>query len=88
MRAFGGVVSFEVDSDATARRVLDACRLCTIASSLGDVKSLIAQPAQMSHRYLSPTERKAAGITPGLIRLSVGLEDVEDIIADLAQAIR
>ena len=87
MRGFGGVVSFEVGSDAAARRVIDACRLCTIASSLGDVKTLIAQPAQMSHRYLTPTERQAAGITPGMIRLSLGLEDVEDIISDLEQAL-
>lgn len=87
MRAFGGIVSFEVESDAQARRVIDACRLCTIASSLGDVKTLISLPAQMSHRYLTPTERAAAGITPGLIRLSVGMEDVEDIISDLSQAL-
>jgi methionine-gamma-lyase len=87
MRGFGGVVSFEVDGDAQARRVIDACKLCTIASSLGDVKTLISQPAQMSHRFLSLQAREDAGITPGLIRISVGLENVADIIADLEQAL-
>ncbi|HEX2949334.1 MAG TPA: PLP-dependent aspartate aminotransferase family protein [Armatimonadota bacterium] len=86
MKGFGGVVSFEVDGDSTARQILDACQLCTIASSLGDVKTLISQPVQMSHRFLPIEARKEAGITPGLIRLSVGLEDVADIIADLDQA--
>lgn len=86
MRGFGGVVSFTVDTDFMARRVLNACHLFTIASSLGDVKSLISQPIHMSHRFLAPDARAEAGITPGLIRLSVGLEDVEDIIADLDQA--
>ncbi|HEY3377587.1 MAG TPA: PLP-dependent aspartate aminotransferase family protein [Armatimonadota bacterium] len=87
MCGFGGVVSFVVDGDTTARRMLDACRLWTIASSLGDVKSLIAQPIHLSHRFLPAPARVEAGITPGLIRLSVGLEDVPDLIADLEQAL-
>jgi len=87
MRGFGGVVSFEVADDATAQQVIDATRLCTIAASLGDVKTLIAQPARMSHRFMSPQAREEAGISDRLIRLSVGLEDVEDIIADLDSAL-
>ena len=87
MRGFGGMVSFEVEDDETARRVINAVRLIHIALSLGDTRSLISQPASMSHRGVSPQVRTAAGITPGLIRLSVGLEDVADLIADLAQAL-
>lgn len=87
MRGFGGVVAFDVGSDAAAARVLDATRLCTIALSLGDMRTLIMLPARMSHRNLSPHAREEAGIPPGLIRLSVGLEDVGDIIADLEQAL-
>lgn len=87
MRGFGGVLSFDVGTDARARRVVDAVQLCTIAASLGDVKTLISQPATLSHRFMPSAEREAAGITAGLIRLSVGLEDVEDILADLEGAL-
>jgi methionine-gamma-lyase len=87
MRGFGGVVSFEVANDATAQRMLNATRLCTIAASLGDVKTLIAQPTRMSHRFMPAHAREAAGLTPGLIRLSVGLETLDDILADLDQAL-
>jgi len=88
MRGFGGVVSFDVGSDAAAKQVVDAVRLALISLSLGDTKTLISMPARMSHRALPPQARAVAGITPGLIRLSVGLEDVDDIIADLDQALR
>lgn len=87
MRGFGGVVSFEVADEETARRVIDGVRLFSIAVSLGDVKSLITQPSSMTHRTMSPQARATAGITGGLIRLSVGLEDVADLIDDLEQAI-
>ncbi len=87
MRGFGGVVSFDIGSEARAEQCIDALRLCTIAASLGDVKTLVLQPARMSHRFMPPDARATAGITPGLIRLSVGLEDAEDIIADLEQAL-
>jgi methionine-gamma-lyase len=87
MRGFGGVVCCDMGDDATAQRVINATRLCTIASSLGDVATLIAQPVRMSHRFLSPQARRDAGIPAGLVRLSVGLEDVEDILADLEQAL-
>ncbi len=88
MRGFGGIVSFELGSDAAAKCLVDAVRLCVISFSLGDVKTLISLPARMSHRALPPHARAQAGITPGLVRLSVGLEDVEDILADLAQALK
>jgi O-succinylhomoserine sulfhydrylase len=67
--------------------VLDALRLVDISNNLGDAKSLVTHPATTTHRKLSPGARKAAGITDGVIRLSVGLEDVEDIIDDLGQAL-
>lgn len=87
MSGFGGVVSFDVGSDSDAQQIIDATRLCTIAASLGDVKTLIAQPVRISHRFMPLAMREEAGITPGMIRLSVGLEDVDDILADLAQAL-
>jgi cystathionine gamma-synthase len=85
MSGFGGVVSFRVRGDAS--RVIDACKLATLAPSLGAVETLIEQPALMSYFELTTTEREAIGITDDLIRLSVGLEDSADIIADLSQAL-
>ena len=88
MRGFGGVVSFRVHGDAEAvSRVVDACKLATIAPSLGATETLIEQPALMSFFDKTTEERLAIGIWDDLIRLSVGLEDAEDIIADLAQAL-
>jgi cystathionine gamma-synthase len=88
MRGFGGVVSFEVhgDLDATSR-VVDACTLPHIAASLGGVESLIEQPAIMSFYELSTEERLEIGIKDNLIRYAVGIEDADDLIADLAQAL-
>lgn len=88
MRGFGGVVSFEVDGDLdAASRVVDACQLPYIAVSLGGVESLIEQPAVMSFYELTTEERLAIGIRDNLIRYAVGIEDAEDLIADLAQAL-
>jgi cystathionine gamma-synthase len=88
MRGFGGVVSFEVRGDLdAASRVVDACRLPYIAVSLGGVESLIEQPALMSFYELTTEERLQIGIKDNLIRYSVGIEDAEDLIADLAQAL-
>jgi cystathionine gamma-synthase len=88
MRGYGGVVSFEVRGDlAAASRVVDACRIPYIASSLGGVESLIEQPAIMSFYELTTEERLAIGIKDSLIRYSVGVEDADDLIADLAQAL-
>jgi cystathionine gamma-synthase len=87
MDGFGGVVSFEVDGDLeSASRLVDAVRLPLIASSLGSVETLIEQPALMSYFEMSTEERLAVGIKDNLIRISVGIEEAEDLIADLAQA--
>ena len=88
MRGFGGVVSFLVKGGLDeASRVVDACRLATLAPSLGGVETLIEHPALMSYYELTSEERAAIGIRDNLIRLSVGVEDVEDLIADLSQAL-
>ncbi len=88
MRGYGGVVSFEVRGDlAAGSRVVDAVRIPHIAISLGGVESLIEQPAIMSFYELTTEERLAIGIKDSLIRYSVGIEDAEDLIADLAQAL-
>lgn len=88
MKGFGGVVSFEIkgDLDATSR-VVDAVRIPQIAPSLGGVETLIEQPSLMSFFELTTEERLAVGIKDNLIRLSVGLEDPDDLIADLEQAL-
>lgn len=89
MSGFGGVVSFEVagDIDATSR-LIDACRIPLIAPSLGGVESLIEQPALMSFYELTTEERLQVGIKNNLVRYSVGVEDGDDLIADLEQALR
>jgi cystathionine gamma-synthase len=88
MRGFGGVVSFEVAGDLeTTSRVVDACRIPQIAPSLGGVESLIEQPALMSFYELTTEERLLVGIKDNLIRYSVGIEDTDDLIADLAAAL-
>jgi len=89
MKGFGGVVSFEVKGDEKATsRIVDACRIPQIAPSLGGVESLIEQPALMSFYELTTEERLSVGIKDNLIRYSVGIEDVEDLIADLANALK
>ena len=86
-RGFGGMVAFDTGSLEGARTVLEAVRLCTLAESLGGVETLISHPATMTHASVLPETRARIGITDGLVRISVGLEDVEDIIADLDQAL-
>jgi cystathionine gamma-lyase/cystathionine beta-lyase/cystathionine gamma-lyase/homocysteine desulfhydrase len=86
-RGFGGMVSFDVGSLDNARTVLEGVRLCTLAESLGAVETLISHPATMTHASVLPETRDRLGITDGLVRISVGLEDVDDIIADLDQAL-
>ncbi|HEY7165906.1 MAG TPA: aminotransferase class I/II-fold pyridoxal phosphate-dependent enzyme [Candidatus Binatia bacterium] len=89
MRGFGGVVSFEVAGDLEATsRVVDGCRIPQIAPSLGGVESLIEQPALMSFYELTTEERLMVGIKDNLIRYSVGVEDSDDLIADLAAALK
>ena len=88
MRGFGGVVSFDIRGDLdAAARVVDACAIPHLAVSLGGVESLIEQPAIMSFYELTTEERLEIGIKDNLIRYSVGIEDADDLIADLAQAL-
>ena len=87
MRGFGGMISFEVKGGKEAgMKFCNSLKLCTIAVSLGDAETLVEHPASMTHSTYGPDELKAAGISAGLIRLSVGLENVDDIIADFEQA--
>lgn len=89
MDGFGGVLSFEVKGGLDAgRRLMNAVRLCHVAVSLGDADTLIQHPASMTHAVVPAEARLAAGITDGLVRLSVGLEDPSDLIADLEQALQ
>ena len=87
MRRFGGMVSFEVADEATAFRTLERLRIFALAESLGAVESLAEHPARMTHASIPAEERKRSGVGDGLIRLSVGVEDVADLIADLEQAL-
>ena len=87
-RGFGGMVSFHVGSGANADLILSRIKYFTLAESLGAVESLISVPARMTHASI-PVERRAElGITEGLVRISVGIEDVEDLIEDLTQALK
>ena len=88
MTGFGGVVTFEVEGDlGSTSRVVDACRIPRIAPSLGGVESLIEQPALMSYFELSTEQRQAVGIRDTLIRYAVGIEDPDDLVADLVFAL-
>ncbi len=88
MHGFGGMLTIEVAGDgATASRVADGLRVFTLAPSLGGVESLVTQPCTTTHHGLSPGERARRGITDTMLRLSVGLEDPTDLIADLRQAL-
>ncbi len=84
---FGGMVSFETGSLDNAKKVLENVKLLTLAESLGGVESLISHPASMTHASVPFEKRQELGITDGLVRVSVGIEDVEDLIADLDQAL-
>jgi cystathionine beta-lyase/cystathionine gamma-synthase len=86
-KGFGGMVSFDVGSLEAARTVLESVKLCTLAESLGGVETLISHPETMTHASVLPETRMRLGITPGLVRISVGIEDTDDIIADLDQAL-
>ena len=87
MLGFGSMITFEAGSLEAARRFLGRVRLCSLAESLGGVETLISHPASMTHAALGAEARAAIGITDGMVRLSVGLEDVEDLEADLEQAL-
>jgi len=87
-KGFGGIVTFDVGALEKARTVLKALKVCALAESLGGVETLISHPGTMTHASVPPEMRARLGITEGLIRISVGVEDPEDIIADLDQALR
>lgn len=88
MDGFGGMLSFEAKGGyEVGRRMLEACEVCVLGVSLGSVETLISHPASMTHGPLSPEERQVAGIPEGLIRLSVGIEDIEDLERDLDRAL-
>src|SRR5947199_4503006 len=86
-KGFGSMVSFDVGTLEAARTVLESVKVCTLAESLGGVESLICHPATMTHASVAPEVRNRLGITDGLVRISVGIEDTDDIIADLNQAL-
>jgi cystathionine beta-lyase/cystathionine gamma-synthase len=88
MKNFGGMIAFDLGSLAAAKKFLSKVRLCALAESLGGVETLISHPASMTHASIPPEQRAKIGVTDGLVRISVGLEDVEDLMADLKQALR
>ncbi|MBI5217091.1 MAG: PLP-dependent transferase [Ignavibacteriae bacterium] len=87
MKNFGGMISFDLGSLEAAKRFLKRVRLCALAESLGGVETLISHPATMTHASIPYEQRQKIGVTDGLVRISVGLEDVDDIIADLKSAL-
>jgi cystathionine gamma-lyase len=86
-RVFGGMVSFELADEAASVRVLEALRVFTLAESLGAVESLAEHPGLMTHTSVPPEERRRIGLAGGLLRLSIGIEDTADLLADLDQAL-
>ncbi len=89
MSKFGGMIAFEVKGGfEEGKKLMDSVKLCTLAVSLGDCDTLIVHPASTTHSAYSPEDLKKTGITPNLIRLSVGIEDVHDIMEDLEQALK
>ncbi len=87
MSGFGSMITFETGSLGNAKKLLKRVRVCTLGESLGGVETLISHPATMTHAALGRAGRAAIGITDGMVRLSVGIENVEDIITDLEQAL-
>jgi cystathionine beta-lyase/cystathionine gamma-synthase len=87
MSGFGGMISFDVGDAARARRIAERTRIFVLAESLGGVESLMGHPASMTHASVPPAMRAAMGLTDSLLRLSCGIEDVEDLLADLDQAL-
>lgn len=87
MSGFGSMITFETGSRANAAKVLERVRVCSMGESLGGVETLISHPASMTHAGLGEKGRATIGLTDGMVRISVGIEDVEDIIADLDQAL-
>ncbi len=88
MRGFGGMISLELGSLGAAKNFLKRVKLCALAESLGGVETIITHPATMTHAAIPPDQRARIGVTDGLVRISVGIEDVDDIIADLEEAMK
>lgn len=89
MKAGGGVVTFELKGGLEqGRRFLDAIKMCSLTANLGDTRTTVTHPASTTHAKLTEAERLSTGITPGLVRISVGLEHITDIVADLEQALQ
>jgi cystathionine beta-lyase/cystathionine gamma-synthase len=87
MNGFGGMLAFDLGSLEAARTVLNNVRLCALAESLGGVETLISHPATMTHASVPADRRAQLGITDGLVRISAGIEDIDDLKDDLAQAL-
>jgi len=87
MRGFGGMLTFDVGSFEAARAVCNRVKLMALAESLGGVETLISHPASMTHASVPPERRREIGLTDSMVRISAGIEDVQDLIADLAQAL-
>jgi cystathionine beta-lyase/cystathionine gamma-synthase len=88
MRGFGGMLSFDVGTFEMARRVCNRVKLMALAESLGGVETLICHPASMTHASVPPERRHAIGLTDSLVRISAGVEDPQDLIDDLKQALQ
>ena len=88
MSGFGALISFELGSLENAGVFLGKVRLCSLGESLGGVETLISHPATMTHASIPEEERNRLGVTPGLVRISVGIEDLEDLLANLDQALK
>jgi cystathionine beta-lyase/cystathionine gamma-synthase len=87
MQGFGGMIGFDIGTAEAAKTLVNNLEVCTFATSLGGVETLVQPVALMTHASLSPEERAAAGVPEGMIRLSVGVEDVKDIENDILQAL-
>ncbi len=88
MSGFGSMITFEMGSLKNAQKMLRKVRICSLGESLGGVETLISHPATMTHAALGEKGRKAIGLTDGMVRISVGVEDIDDIIEDLDEALK
>ena len=87
MDDFGAMISFELGGYEAATKFMDGLEICSLAVSLGNVDTLVQHPASMTHRLVSAEDKAASGITEGMLRISVGIEDAQDILADLDGAL-
>ena len=87
MRGFGGMIGVDLATAEAAKVFVNGVRLCTFATSLGGVETIVQPSALMTHASISASQREAAGVSDGLIRMSVGIEAIDDLIADVQQAL-